>query len=170
MVERETVERFVDSAERFCSLIEHHQSLTAWKFVCLCAPCLADLYGAAVPLSLLSVEIDSAELIEDAFSTDRAKAIDCEIGDKLGRQRLYWEVFDPREESDPVVGDLGDDLADIYRDVKNGLVAFNKGSTNEAIWHWQFGFRFHWGDHVVDALRVTHRLVCASLEKEQGFP
>jgi len=137
MVERETVERFVDSAERFCSLIEHHQSLTAWKFVCLCAPCLADLYGAAVPLSLLSVEIDSAELIEDAFSTDRAKAIDCEIGDKLGRQRLYWEVFDPREESDPVVGDLGDDLADIYKNAAENPCGLSLGMNVALPFRWQ---------------------------------
>lgn len=170
MAERETVEQFVDSAERFCSLIEHHQSLTAWEFVRSCAACLADLYGVAVFLALLSVEIDSAELIEDAVSTDQARAIDREIGRKLGSACLYWEVFDPREESSPVVGDVGDDLADIYRDVKNGLVAFNKGPANEAVWHWQRGFRFHWGDHVVDALRVIHRIVCASLEKERGFP
>ena len=166
MAERETVERFAGSVERFCSLIEHHQSLTAGEFVRSCAVCLADLYTAAVPLSLLPVEIDSDELIEDAVSTEQARAIDRQIGGILGSACLYWEVFDPREESDPVVGDLGDDLADIYRDVKNGLVAFSKGSANEAIWHWQWGFRYHWGDHVVDALRVMHRIVCASLENE----
>ena len=169
MAERETVERFVDSAERFCSLIEHHQSLTAWEFVRLCAPCLADLYGAAVPLSLLSVEIDSAELVEDVISTDQARAIDRQISEKLGEKCLYWEVLDPRIESDPVVdslgvGDLADDMADIYREVKNGLSAFNRGPANEAIWHWQEGFRSHWGDHAVDALRGMHPIVYASLE------
>ena len=169
MADWKTVERFVDSAKRFCSLIEHHQSLTAWEFVRSCAPCLANLYGAAVTLSLLSVEIDSAELVEDVISTDQATAIDRQISEKLGGQCLYWEVLDPRIESDPVmdglgVGDLADDMADIYREVKNGLCAFNRGPTNEAIWHWQEGFCSHWGDHVVDALRGMHHIVRTSLE------
>ncbi|MDQ2732380.1 MAG: DUF5063 domain-containing protein [Armatimonadota bacterium] len=166
MTEGETVSHFVESAEAFCSLIEQHQSLTAAEFVCQSAPCLAELYRAAVLLSLWPVETDTEDLIEDAVSTEQAQAVDRGIGQKLGSACLYWEVFDPREESDPVVGDLGDDLADIYREVKNGLAAFNKGPANEAIGHWQWGFRFHWGDHVVDALRVMHRIVCASLEKE----
>ncbi len=169
MDERETVKRFVDCAERFCSLIEHHQSLTAGEFVRSCASCLADLYGASVSLSLLSVEIDSAELIADVISTERARAIDRQISEKLNGQCLYWEVLDPRIESDPIVdglgvGDLADDIADIYREVKNGLFAFNRGPATEAIWHWQEGFRSHWGDHVVDALRGMHHIVRASLK------
>ena len=175
MNERETIERFVDNAERFCSLVEHHQPLTAKEFARSCAACLADLYGAAVTLSLLSVEIDSEELIEDAVSTDQAKAIDDQIGQKLGGDCLYWTVLDARVESGRVegegVGDLGDELADIYRDLKNGLIAFNRSLANEAIWHWQWGFRSHWGEHVVSALPSCTELFMPALRKSSSpFP
>lgn len=163
MTERETIKHFIASAEEFCSLIECRQLLAGLPLVRECAPRLACLYSAALSLSLFPAETDSDNLIEDVFSFDQSQALFRELGEKLGMVRWYWEVFDPYEESAPGIGDLADDMADIYRELKNGLFAFTKGPANEAIWHWQNGFRSHWGDHVVDALRAMHRIVSTSL-------
>ena len=70
----------------------------------------------------------------------------------------YWEVFDPRESSEPVIGSLTDDVGDIYRDVVRGLMLFESGETEAAVWDWGFGRESHWGDHAVDALRALQRL------------
>ena len=57
---------------------------------------------------------------------------------------------------DPVVGDLSDDLSDIFRDVTCGLRAFDKGDLDNAMWEWQFGLAHHWGAHATAAIRVLH--------------
>ena len=52
---------------------------------------------------------------------------------------------------------LADDLADIYRDVKNGLVAEQAGAAarpNDVLWTWRFAFESHWATHAADALRA----------------
>lgn len=78
----------------------------------------------------------------------------------LGEYDLYWEVFDPYHLEEPVAQTLGDDLSDIYCNVKEGLLYMQRGSTadiQEAVWGWRESFFQHWGEHLVDALRVIHR-------------
>jgi hypothetical protein len=162
-MENESVTHFIASAEAFCSLIEQRQPLTVDAFVFQCAMCLAELYRSAVLLSLPSLESDGGGAIETAVSTEQTLSLIRDIGHAFGEVRWYWEVFDPREKDMPVVGDLADDLADIYSDVKNGLVAFRRGAMHAAIRHLQESFRYHWGDHVVDALRALHRLISTEL-------
>lgn len=60
----------------------------------------------------------------------------------------------PPEEA--VLGDIGDDVADIYRDVVAGLVAFESGARLQARYEWSFGFQSHWGTHAVEAIRALH--------------
>lgn len=70
----------------------------------------------------------------------------------------YGVVFNPLpvppEQS--IVGDLADDLADVFGDVDNGLRWFEVGQRAEALWEWQFQFVHHWGDHATTAIRALH--------------
>jgi hypothetical protein len=70
--------------------------------------------------------------------------------------RYYSEIFNnlviPPEE--PVVGDIVDDLVDIYSDVAPGLALFESGDQGGARNHWQFWFSRHWGEHATSALRA----------------
>jgi hypothetical protein len=70
----------------------------------------------------------------------------------------YREIFDPNPSltDEPGMGDVGDDLMDIYRDVKEGLVLFDSGDENNAAWHWSFLHRIHWGRHAVGGLFALH--------------
>lgn len=52
----------------------------------------------------------------------------------------------------PGVGDVADDLADIYADLHRGLAMYRAGDTDAAAREWSFHFRAHWGDHAVGAL------------------
>jgi hypothetical protein len=72
--------------------------------------------------------------------------------------QLYGEVFDPRKvpPEQPVVGDLADDLSDIFGDVDRGLVAFEAGRGQEAVWEWGFYLAHHWGEHATSAIRAIH--------------
>ncbi|MCE5268919.1 MAG: DUF5063 domain-containing protein [Planctomycetaceae bacterium] len=56
---------------------------------------------------------------------------------------------------------LFDDLADIYRDLRDGMRFYclktDKG-IEEAIWQWRFDYEAHWGQHLFDALHTVHRI------------
>lgn len=54
----------------------------------------------------------------------------------------------------PAVGDLADDLADIWLDLRNGLELWESGYHSAATWYWRFHFETHWGRHVTSALHV----------------
>lgn len=71
---------------------------------------------------------------------------------------FYGEVFDPRPvpPEPPVVGDLADDLADVYYELDHGLRHYDTGDRDEAVWKWRFGLVHHWGEHATSAIRAMH--------------
>ena len=70
----------------------------------------------------------------------------------------YGEVFDPLPvpPQEPVVGDLSDDLADIYFELVSGLQLYDRNQIDDAVWTWKFGLESHWGEHATGAIRVLH--------------
>jgi hypothetical protein len=82
----------------------------------------------------------------------------------LGSQDGYWAYFDPSEPPDsdenPVFGSLADDLADIYRDIKPGLRAWdsdNDSYLETIVFEWKTpNFGSHWGVHAVSVMRALH--------------
>ena len=82
--------------------------------------------------------------------------------------QYYSEVFNclvvPPEE--PVVGDIVDDLLDIYGDVVLGLQLFESGAVDAAASHWRFWFAAHWGEHATSAVRA----LWSHLAEREGSP
>jgi len=80
------------------------------------------------------------------------------LKEKLGDWDRYWQVFDPTEDDEAVFGTLADDIADIYRDLKEGLVLIEAHEVppEDIIWNWRFSFYSHWGKHAMDALLTVH--------------
>jgi hypothetical protein len=76
----------------------------------------------------------------------------------------YGEVFNPLPvpPDDPVVGNLADDITDIYLDVVTGLRAYQAGRRIRAIWEWGFGLQHHWGEHATGAIRALHCWLAAN--------
>jgi|WetSurMetagenome_2_1015567.scaffolds.fasta_scaffold15596_2 hypothetical protein len=72
--------------------------------------------------------------------------------------QYYREIFNPSIENndDPVTGDICDDFADIYRDLKEGLRYYDLGKEELAVFTWRFTFGTHWGRHILSALRAIH--------------
>jgi hypothetical protein len=47
-------------------------------------------------------------------------------------------------------GQLTDDLTDIWKDVKTGLLMLDAGrpeAESDALWHWRSMLEVHWGPH-----------------------
>lgn len=85
----------------------------------------------------------------------------------LGPQEAYWAYFDPSEPPNsveqPIFHSLADDLADIYRDIKPGLRAWDTCDDSyleTIVFDWKTPlFGSHWGVHAVSAMRALHPIV-----------
>ena len=51
-------------------------------------------------------------------------------------------------------GDLSDDVADVFRDLSEGLSLYTKGHLAEAEWSLRFSYDSHWGKHAREACKV----------------
>jgi len=54
------------------------------------------------------------------------------------------------------VGDLADDIADIHRDLAEGLSLYDAGHQPEAAYTFRFTFQLHWGTHAAEAISALH--------------
>lgn len=153
------VEDFITKAHAFCDLIENEE-IEEVEFLNRIYRILPDLYLAG--LELPEIELESEE--ETETDEGQIQEISARISERIPRYGTYWKVFDPiyPEDKEPVRGFLADDLADIYRNLKRGLLAFQEGTPEaleNSLWELRFGFRTHWGRHLIDALRALHYLV-----------
>ncbi len=149
---------FAQMARRFCGLVEQAPVLGPFELLCRLNAILPDLYGAAVRLP--DVAPASAEAPASVLGQERWSVTFNAVRKVLGPYDVYWVVFDPAEQEEPVAGSVADDLVDTYRDVLDGLALLDQGAPlADVIWTWRFSFQSHWGRHVLDALRATHWLI-----------
>lgn len=78
--------------------------------------------------------------------------------------QYYCDLVEPTDTtaSEAGLGDLADDIADIYRDVVAGLRLFEAGLGAEALFEWGLGFRTHWGRHATAAIHALHCWLAAN--------
>jgi uncharacterized protein DUF5063 len=161
------VNAFRIAATRYCELfesqpIDHEQWLREALFA------LSQLYATAHALPDVSIE-DNALDVPDEMRMNHTEwsMLFQRIQEILGHQDFYWAYFDPTEPRDTkdeaTCGSLADDLADIYRDVKPGLLVWetqNDEYLASVVFDWkQPNFESHWGVHAVSAMRALHPLV-----------
>ncbi len=172
----EVAARFASVAQQFCNAIDSAPNLDRIELLVQVYKILPQLIGEAMILPKIELSDDESQEEEarKAQARERLRLSEAQWGElyeflkvKLGDLNLYWEVWDPTEDNEAIQGSLADDLADIYRDLKEGL---NLGEARQAapednIWHWRLGYYSHWGKHAVDALRTIHFL----LEERLGF-
>lgn len=84
-------------------------------------------------------------------------SISIEFSDQV--PTLYWMMFDPYEEDDLVSGSLKEDLTSIVEDLRNGMLEYEGDSIENAVFEWKLGFKSHWGQHAIDALKALHALM-----------
>jgi len=154
--------KFVAAARKFREVIER-EGLRGKELIRTLLPSLAELYGAALDLEEVR-PVDSPDR-DFSISHDQWDALFRQLGERIGPDACYWTMFDPTQPDqhgdNPVAGHLGDDLADIYRDVVPALKEWDGGDGSydaSAVDSWRLTFSFHWGAHAVSALRTLHWL------------
>ena len=152
---------FRAAAERFCAWAEVAPSDPAQDLY-LAMRHVSELYSLA--LAMPDADVDPSVAQEFIDKSDH-KAIYTRF--RSLPLQYYGEIFDPTRvpPEEPSVGDLADDLLDIYTDVKAGLLLFREGHAPEATFQWKFTWGVHWGRHATSALRAMH---CWATRVEHG--
>jgi hypothetical protein len=108
---------------------------------------LSQLYAQALELPSLFDEEDAPGLPHEEWVA---------IYKRFGALPFnYYATYSvPHDTQDPApgIGDLADDLADIWRDLKGGLALYAQGNHAAAAWEWRDSFNIHWARHAAGAL------------------
>jgi Domain of unknown function (DUF5063) len=159
-------DRFSVIANQFCSVVDSAPAIDRTELLTKMYRILPALIGEAIALPAISRNDDDEVERSSTRGSHEGRLSEQEWGklynflkEKLGDWNLYHQVFDPTEDNESIFGSLADDIADIYRDLKDGL-AFREtrqGSPDAvAIWTWHLLFYSHWGKHAMDALLTIH--------------
>lgn len=151
------VRRFQRCAEAYCSLIEDETPGECRRFAERCLRLILDLFSQALELpDAHSSHTPSG--VSAAQYSGIAESLRC----RFGSRDLFLVVFDPWKSSAPeaIHGSLSDGLADIWRDLKNGIFLASAGNLEGAVWHWRFSFEYHWGpNHAAPMIRPLFGLL-----------
>ena len=140
------IDDFYIKAKQFCYLLEKMQVFDLNQCKKLIAE-MMDIYKMA--LTLTDVESETSDVPE--VKIDR-------LGISFGEYDAYWEIYNPYECDNAVCGSLSDDFADIYNDLKIGILLYEDKNVNDAAWQWKWSFDNHWCYHVADALRALNQV------------
>ena len=116
---------------------------------------LKDLQVSILDLYTRAISLPEVEPIESKVPTYKIEIP--QINFKQWDE--YWIIFDPFHNEKPVGCSLADDVLDIYRDVKEGLILYQRNEKRRAIWDWKLNFEIHWGNHAVNAIRALHTAI-----------
>jgi len=161
IIQADSFVEFLKSVRDFCDFIENGKTENYASFLRLTQTHLQSLYFGGQKLQVVDLNYNSD--FEKPMTKTQLDNILTNLADRL-QNRFYWHVFDPTKEDDtePVCGDLLDDLGDIYKDLKNSLLLFDKGTPAEienAVWTFKWSFDNHWGDHCINATYALHYFI-----------
>ena len=173
IVYSKNVIEFVTVAKEFCSFAESVNDYKRKEFVTVATRIIPLLYLKASVLPKVEPELD--ESIDKSVDEMTYTQIQDGVSAKLGRFNDYLEVFTPdMQRSDtPIIAFIGEDIADIYQDLKDFLSAYRLGVTeimNDALAEVVNNFELYWGQRTVNTLRALHAVLHGDedLEEEEG--
>ena len=151
------IESFLAVAADYCQLIE---SRAAFDRIALCRRSF-ELLSRLIHLATLlpNIEPDTIDPPQERVRHEEWGQIFGDLAQRLGTADGYWMVFDPYDPHDhsSIMTSLADDLADVYRDLKDSLAQGDgAGPIRDDLWNLKFAFETHWGQHAVDAVKALY--------------
>jgi hypothetical protein len=146
MATMSNLDRFADVAQEFCSVVESTTYTDRTDFLVKIYRILPRLIGEAIELPAVSLTDEDKEPSEPITHkpNDRPTYAQWEqlynlLKEKLGDWDGYMQVFDPTTDKEAVCGSIADDIADIYRDLKEGLILkeMHQAPPEQIIWKWR---------------------------------
>jgi hypothetical protein len=123
---------FEQLARAFCEFCERDGGEGRLEFANELERQFSSLYAAALNLTPGDPPDEDAPRI----SQQEWRAVYDRVAAVLGDANHYWLIFDPFAQEAPVVGELADDVADTYRDLKEGVALIDATPAANASWDW----------------------------------
>jgi Domain of unknown function (DUF5063) len=119
---------------------------------------LQSLRAVLAPLYLAGVRL---EWVDPGDSSDVDRHVDItETWPLMGLLQRWQKAAHRNVEVDRLWLTIGDDVQDIWRDVREGLCEYQEGRPNAAVSTWRINFDIHWGRHAASALLAIESLLC----------
>ncbi|RPJ59801.1 MAG: DUF5063 domain-containing protein, partial [Acidobacteria bacterium] len=118
---------------------------------------LTALYSAALELPPFWDKSPSEDFKDSELDEKEVQRVVNAISQNLPIQ-FYWLMFEPHEQppEEPVAASLSQEIGEIYSDVVEGLLVYESGGAEEALFEWGESFHTHWGRHAVSAIHAIH--------------
>lgn len=155
---REVIE-FTAVANEYCRICSEGAGSEGVKFLAVQQKLLPLLYYK----TLLIRDFDPVltDPVETFVTEEEWTVVEQSILKMLGEANDYIDVPGPEEApvEGVVAGSIAENMADIFQDLKDFLVAYNIGTSeimNDALWQCLENFRISWGRKVVVTIRAIH--------------
>jgi hypothetical protein len=150
---------FLQHVKHFCFYLETPPTGHDKGFLSAIQNQLIQLYTFGQTLTKFDFSISRD--LEEVEKTDKDLQHILPLIYKKLNDTYYWVVFDPKNHNDtePVCGDLADDLGDIYKDLKTFIIAFendDEKARQNALFDLKWSFENHWNDHCINAIYAIH--------------
>ena len=157
------VMELVTVAVEYCAFLEQTEGRTRMSFVDTLMKLLPLLYLKAVLLPKYEV-LDGEYLAEDFVTEDNYNIVRANINIIMGEKDDYLDVFmeDMKYSESPILTTVSENLADIYQEVKNFVMAYRNAPDEEqmmnALAEGKESFQFSWGQKLVNVQRALHEV------------
>ena len=144
--EKEALERFPLLAREFCAFIDVCAGFDRQTLLRRISVQLAQLCEVGARLPWVNPATDSLDSPPDSSSLHKEQSLSIEtmLREKLGKLNVYWDVFDPTQEEEPVSCSFSSDVAEIYFDLKEALQLLESDVPRADVYFdWRFSFREH---------------------------
>lgn len=151
-----TFERYLSLARKYCTTCESTLAGDQRQFLSQVQGLLLELYSQG---RLLPETKNSRQDFESLFERN-----DIVIRDMIAPKTpfsYYWKALEPfsMDKSALGLGDLLDDLGDIYIDLKRAIFLYDstlERAKQGAYWKFKFDFDYHLANHSMDAMKAIH--------------
>ena len=157
---KEVVE-FTAVANEYCRFLEEASSVEGRNLLMVLQRLLPLLYMKS--LYLPDIESRIEEENEKYVREEDWQMLNDMLRTKFGAANDYVDINHDTESTEELVyGNLAENLADIYQDIKDFLMVYRAGINelmNDALWECKETFRMYWGQTLVNTIRAVHYAV-----------
>ncbi|MBR6035559.1 MAG: DUF5063 domain-containing protein [Bacteroidaceae bacterium] len=157
------VMEFVTVAVEYCAFLEQSEGKTRMSFVDTLMKLTPLLYLKAALLPKYEI-LDSDYFSEDYVTEDNYNIVRTNISMVMGEKDDYLDVFmeDMKYSESPILTTVSENLADIYQELKNFVMAYKNATDEElamnAVAEVKEEFQYSWGQKLVNVQRALHEV------------
>lgn len=154
---KEVIE-FTAVANEYCRFLEEAAQTDGNKLLRVLQKLLPLLYMKS--LYLPDIESKIEEESEKYVREEDWQVLNEMLTAKFGTANDYLDVNTDKDSTEELVyGNLAENLADIYQDIKDFLMVYRVGTLelmNDALWECRESFSLYWGQTLVNTIRAVH--------------